>query len=459
MKFFKNYSVALLVTLFALPVLTGCRSAHPETNEYLYPLKLSAGNRYLVDQQGKPFFWAGDAGWSAVLQLNKEEIDYYLDNRKQKGFTVILVNLIDHKFGTNAPANIYNDPPFADKPFNSPNENYFMHADYFIREADERGMLVLLCPLYLGWEYGDEGWAQEVISADPEDLRKWGQFIGKRYSDDRNIIWCIGGDADPSPLKDKILECVSGILENDTIHLFTCHNRPELFPVDSWEGQDWMTINNVYSYSSSLYEQCKIAYDHEPVVPYFMIESAYENEHKVLPRQLRSEACWPLLCGGMGHIFGNCPVWHFGSTPAWCGISDWKAQLNNQGSESMDYVQRLFRSRPWHLLKPDFDHKILTDGYGEWRSADYVTAAVANDGTSIIAYLPAGRHVTVDLSAIRGNKARCWWYNPGNGNVTDNGIIPAEGLRQFNPPEDGDWILVIDDDGSHYPPPGSKTIF
>lgn len=455
----KSNLIFILVMLTFSIIMTVCSTSQPDDDGYLYPLKFSEGERFLTDLKDKPFFWSGDAAWSLIVQLTREEVDIYLDDRKQKGFTVLLVNLIDHKFGTYAPANIYNVPPFTDKPFASPNEKYFTHADYVIREAAERGMIVLLCPLYLGWQYGDEGWGEDVKKADLTDLRSWGQYVGKRFADDDNIIWCIGGDADPSQQKDKVLECVQGILEYDKRHLFTCHNNPEPLAISPWKGEDWLTINNVYSYSRSLYEWCKTAYDQEPVMPYFMIESAYENEHNATPQQLRSEAYWPLLCGAMGEIFGNCPIWHFGSTPRWCGITDWKTQLNNPGSASMDYVQRLFRSRPWHLLIPDFDHKVMTEGYGEWGSPDYATAACTSNGTSIIVYLPEERQITINMSKISGKKARCWWYNPGDGTTIESGSFPSEGLRQFNPPSESDLILVIDSKSSNYPPPGGERLF
>jgi hypothetical protein len=459
MKTRKNNCYSILTIILIMVIMTGCRLFQSPRDDYTYPLKLSEGKRFLTDRKDKPFFWSGEAAWSLIVQLNREEVDYYLDDRKQKGFTILLVNLIDHKFGSNAPANIYNEPPFFNNPFTSPNDNYFTHADYVIHAAAHRGMVVLLCPLYLGWDYGDEGWGAEVKSADLSDLRTWGQYVGKRYADDDNIIWCIGGDTDPLPQKDKVLECVKGILEYDNRHLFTAHNNPELLTIVPWKGENWLTINNVYTYSTSLYDLCKSAYDQKPLMPYFMMESAYENEHNATPQRLRSEAYWPLLSGAMGHIFGNCPIWHFGSDSGWCGITDWKTQLNYPGSVSMDYVQRLFRSRPWHLLVPDFDHKVVTEGYGQRGSTDYITAAYASDGTTIIAYLPVKREVTVNLSEISGKKTRCWWYNPGTGTATETGTFPVSVTRQFIPPSEGDWILVIDDASTNYPPPGGERFF
>jgi hypothetical protein len=101
----------------------------------------------------------------------------------------------------------------------------------------------------------------------------------------------------------------------------------------------------------------------------------------------------------------------------------------------------------------------MIDGYGQWGAKDYTSTACASDGTTIISYLPAGRQVTIDLSKITGKKARCWWYNPGNGTATYNGTFPSEGVWQFIPPSEGDWILVIDDTSSKYPPPGKERLF
>ena len=147
------------------------------------------------------FFWSGDTAWSLIAQVSKEDAIYYLEDRRQKGFTVILVNLIEHKFSTNAPRNFYGTPPFTGQTFTTPNEAYFAHADYVINEAAQRGLVVLLSPLYLGYQCGDEGWCNEVKAAALTDLRAWGHYLGNRYKNFDNIVWTIGGDTDPTPVK------------------------------------------------------------------------------------------------------------------------------------------------------------------------------------------------------------------------------------------------------------------
>jgi hypothetical protein len=157
----------------------------------------------------------------------------------------------------------------------------------------------------------------------------------------------------------------------------TAHNQPETFSSTPWAKESWIDIDSVYSYSKALHTMCKQAYNASPVRPYFLMESEYENEHNASQQRLRSQAYWSVLCGGMGHIFGNCPIWHFGSAPDSCKLTDWKSELDSAGSDSMMHLQALFKSRAWHLLEPDFKHRVVTSGYREmgegglWRGSSY----------------------------------------------------------------------------------------
>ncbi|MBI5586241.1 MAG: DUF4038 domain-containing protein, partial [Deltaproteobacteria bacterium] len=171
-----------------------------DTRAYTYPLKINAANRYLEDQNNQPFFWSGDTAWSLLAQVSREDAVAYLEDRRQKGFTVILVNLIEHQFATNAPRNYYGAPPFSGKVFTTPNEAYFAHVDYVLNEAANRGLVVLLTPLYLGYQCGGQGWCPEVQAATAADLRSWGRYVGNRYRSFDNLVWNIGGDTDPTPV-------------------------------------------------------------------------------------------------------------------------------------------------------------------------------------------------------------------------------------------------------------------
>jgi hypothetical protein len=452
MSKFNIQLLPILGLILAAPIL----HASDKEKHVAFPLKVSSDHRYLIDQNNLPFFWSGEAAWSLIAQLSKEDVDYYLDNRKEKGFSVIMVSLIEHKFCTNPPANYYGSLPFSGKIFTTPDENYFSHADYVVRAAAKRNMTVLLAPLYLGYACKDEGWCADVKTASLSDMRSWGRYVGNRYKNFSNIIWLIGGDTDPYQVKDKVLEMVNGIRDYDTTHLFSAHNQPGTMAVTTWPGESWLSLNNVYSYDSLIYRQYKTAYSQMPVMPYYQIESAYENEHKATTQQLRSAAYWAVLSGAMGHTFGNCPIWHFGSYKKWCNLTDWKTEMNNDGSKSMDYLQRLFRSRAWHLFIPDLEHHVVTSGYGSWGLKDWVTTAITTDGNTLIAYLPSGRKVSVDMSKISGGKAKYWWYDPRTGNKIIIGSYLTKGSRVFIPPDNNDWILILDDASKSFPEPGKQ---
>ncbi len=430
----------------------------PLTSPPHYPIKLGpSGSRYLVDQDDRPFFWSGEAAWSLVADLTLADAQSYLDDRMTKGINVVMVNLIEHKFGARAPANIYGDAPFTGRPFATPNDAYFTRADAIIQAAGARGMTVLLAPIYLGFNCGSEGWCAEVNGATLAEMRSWGQYVGRRYGAYDNVVWLIGGDTDPTPVLSRVRECVNGIRDFDTRHLMTAHSEPESYAATHWPGEAWLTINNLYTYSTTLYGESLTAYQSAPVMPFFMIESAYENEHNSTPQSLRAQAYWPVLMGGMGHIFGNCPIWNFGSTTAFCSGS-WTANLGSAGSKSMMYVQQIFNSRPWYMLVPDVNHTALTAGYGTYGSTSYVVAARASNGATIMAYLPSARQVTVDLARVSGASANAWWFNPGTGAASSAGTFPTSGPQTFTPPGSGDWVLAVDDAAWRFRAPGSPPV-
>jgi hypothetical protein len=74
-------------------------------------------------------------------------------------------------------------------------------------------------------------------------------------------------------------------------------------------------------------------------------------------------------------------------------------------------------------------------------------------------YSPCGRPFTVRLDKISGRKVKAWWYNPRNGESRLIGEFPNAGTRRFVPPDLGeqlDWVLVLDDAGQRFPPPGKS---
>lgn len=199
--------------------------------------RLSENHRYLIDNKNSPILLQADAAWSAIANLTRDEAAQYFQDRRAKGFNAVLVNLIEHKFAKNAPRNIYGEAPFHEmSDWSKPNEKYFEHADWVIREAAKNGLIVLLAPAYLGYTGTDEGFYDEVIATGPEKLMLYGEFLGRRYKDFHNIIWVMGGDRDPGPARENIDMIAYGIRRFDTRHLFTAHCHSDSPPPDQYPG-------------------------------------------------------------------------------------------------------------------------------------------------------------------------------------------------------------------------------
>lgn len=445
--------------LFFLELIISASLAHGQTlNTPNFPLKLSIDGSYLVDQSNRPFFINGDSAWSLIVQLSQTDANTYLSDRAQKGFNLVLVNLIDHQFATNAPANLAGQTPFTTLGnFNTPNEAYFAHADWVINKAAEKGIAVLLAPLYLGFGCGGEGWCSEVKASSLATMRNYGRYVGNRFKSFSNIIWAIGGDTDPiaNGVASQVREFVAGIQEVDSIHLFTAHNGRGQAAMDVWPNESWLDLNNIYT-DSIPYPKALEEFNRSGAKPFFLIEAYYENEHDSTPLSLRQQAYWTVLSGGiLGHIFGNCPTWDFNAPSAsgFCPPVSWQSQMNSPGSTALAYVGRLFASRPFYNLVPDQGHSVLIAGFQSGIS--YAATARINDGSSVIAYIPTNRSVTIDLTQVAGTSARAWWFNPRTAAASSIDVYPTTQPVDFTPPDANDWILVLDNASLNLPPPGA----
>jgi hypothetical protein len=441
-------------------------------------VRLSADGKYLINGRGAPWFINGDAAWSLVAALSREDATFYLEDRGRRGFNLVMVNLLEHKFAPRPPYNYYGARPFDGAAFQEPNEAYFAHAEWVIRSAEANGLVVLLAPLYLGYACQNEGWCVEVLASTPGRLAEYGRYLGGRFRERPNIIWLIGGDADPfggseprgarsasasepravrglaaavrgPDVSDRMRAFVRGLKEGGAQHLITAHNAPEQAALDAWPGETWMDLNNVYTYRDAL-GAARAQAARRPFKPFFLIETYYEHEHGSTPLSLRRQAYWSVLSGGtLGHVFGNCQIWGFSYGNC---RDDWKRQLDSEGSRTLALVGRLFQSRPFYRLVPDLSHSVLTRGY--LRGERYAAAALADDGSSLIVYIPTRRTVTVDLAKVSGQRRRAWWFNPRSGSATLIGEYRGRGPTRFRTPDDHDWVLVVDNAAHGFRVPG-----
>jgi len=443
----------LVFTLLAyLSIASALRPA-----DQIYPLKISANKRYLVDQKDRPFLVQGDSPWSLIVAEDDAGVEQYLKNRREKGFNAIIVNLLEHHFSQHPPLNMAGDPPFTTPgDFSKPNEKYFAHADWVIRKAAEYGMVVVIYPFTLGYMGTDEGWVEEMLANGPEKCHNFGRYLGKRYKDFDNIVWILAGDRHPTAAIQEDIDMLAlGIRDYDQRHLMSAHCEPEHSALEDWSSGGWLDFNTTYTYGI-VHVKLLQDYDRTPIMPFILVESSYEGEHNASEVQIRRQAYWAVLCGGFGHFFGNSPIWYFEGKgyPLFPPKVTWQQAMDLPGSVGMQHWGELFHSRDWYDLIPDQKHEGVKSGLGEFRGLDYLAAARTSDGGTVIAYMPTRRAIGVDMGKVAGSQVKAWWFDPRIGETADAGTFPAKGMREFTPPKEGDWVLVLDDASRQLPPPG-----
>src|SRR3546814_11906017 len=92
-------SIFLLVLMCVFPIIGLAQQ-----------LKVSENGHFLEYQNGDPFFWLGDTAWELFHRLDRKEAALYLENRAEKGFTVIQAVVLAEFDGLNTP-NAYGVTP------------------------------------------------------------------------------------------------------------------------------------------------------------------------------------------------------------------------------------------------------------------------------------------------------------------------------------------------------------
>lgn len=417
-----------------------------------FPLRVSDSKRHLVDAQGKPFLVVGDTAWSLIAQLKPEEIAAYLEDRQRRGFNAIIVSLIEHKFADQAPATIDGTEPFlAPGDFARPNPAYLERAHNAVLAAHQRGLSVWLCPAYLGWAGGDEGFWRDIMKAGRAALRTYATLVGQRFEDLPNIVWMIGGDyALPENERWVGHELALGLRDGGARQLITAHGG-QTTAVDTFGDQPWLAIDTVYRYQDDLWRPLQANWHREPTRPYVMIESAYEGEHQATPARLRAQAWWSMTSGACGQFFGNNPIWYFdGRAYEFAkqkSAPHWRAALDLPGSRDITRLAAFFTKLDWSALQPDLENRVLVVGMGEGK--DRATCVASSDGRLAVIYVPSARTLGVNPSRFTGPVV-ARWFDPTSGEFrgapgTVLGGSPAElELPGRNAAGDSDWVLLLE---------------
>src|SRR5690349_10528904 len=82
----------------------------PSSSRRLQRVRVSDNHRFLVTDDGAPFFWLGDTAWELFHRLTREEAAAYFANRQRNRFNVVQAVALAEFDGLGTP-NAYGELP------------------------------------------------------------------------------------------------------------------------------------------------------------------------------------------------------------------------------------------------------------------------------------------------------------------------------------------------------------
>ena len=426
-----------------------------------------------------------------MLDWTRADVDTYLQDRANKGFTVIQISVAG--FNAVATPNAFGQTIFVNRDPNRPNDAYFKELDYVVNEAESLGLYVALVPLWANnFERPAhlEGFPDDPYPdvLDPSSAFSYGKFLGARYRN-KPVIWILGGDWFYNGYEDVYRSMAAGLKEgeNGIPHLMTFHQKPRA-PLVQAPWLSFQTIQTSHTVWNRSYDLILQDWNSEPTRPVVMGEGGYEGiadhtmevVHTMDAADVRRIAYCAMFAGAAGYTYGAQGVWnHYGPHPPhppgalqaprgtgrWGSSPPWPEALQLPGSTQLRYLRALLESRP--MLERIPDQWLIADD--QLSTVDRIQATRGRDGSYAFIYMASGRKLRVQMidhgdafpffNKLSGERIRAYWYNPRNGTSQKIGEFQKEAFKDFTPPSTGpgnDWVLVVDDASKNYPAPGTS---
>lgn len=469
----KNIFISFLIFISILP----------NSDVFSQRLSVTSGKTIIETETTEPFLWIGDTAWELFNDLTKEEVVIYLDNREEKGFTVIQAVIMMGGFNQK---NSYGDSIFLNMDPTQPNEKYFEYVDFVVDEAKKRGMYMGLLPT----------WANNVVDRNGrganfnvENAFNYGKFLSERYKD-KPVIWILGGDRNVQTDQEYLIwEAMGkGLQSGDGgKNLISYHPTAPISSHFWFHNEPWLSFNIIQSghfkkFQTEIYEFGMVFQQLIPLKPWVNAEPAYEDipvlfwhfedysqfgkkKEDVIGEDglikdkdffshgffddydIRMEAYWTFFSGGAGYTYGNNAIWQMykpGTRYAVPCLNFWDEALDRPGAEDMRHVKKLFTRFP--LGSFHIDQSVI---YGtNFLNESNIRAVVGNDRSFILLYLNKGQEVRVNLSKLIRNGTASW-FDPREGSIEKIGQVENKGFQLFDPPGEAgkhgnDWILVLE---------------
>ena len=476
----KTWVCIMLITMTGFICSNAKQNNASETWNSHGDLKISENGRYFIHEDGTPFLWLGGTVWGFSEWLNREDVDLYLDNRKEKGVNVVQMCLIwgkrrdpggftlndENAYGHRAL--LYTDElPDPAKPDTvaggtptDPND-YWDHVEYILKAAEERDMYMAVLPVW-GRRYVNavhKGASKEIFTVENANIH--GEFLGKRFKSSPNIIWVMGGDVKPvqgnkginklavyRSMAEGIMRGVTGKEvawndDNPARHevFITYHPNGEPYKnsSDFFHTEPWLDFNMIETFVNRDQVYDAVLRDYfldNPAKPTVQGEPNYEGHTPgadvyAKPIHIRRQAYHSFFAGAAGFTYGAHEVEGLPG-PLFSPSNEWKKLLDLKGAQALPVLRKFLEEQKWYEWVPDTTLVIENKGKGEKR----IVGIRVPDKNKFLVYFPANREAAIQFpDDIEAEKLQLTWFNTADGTISETQEQNASETVSLIPPE------------------------
>ncbi|MBD3180685.1 DUF4038 domain-containing protein [Candidatus Poribacteria bacterium] len=415
-------------------------------------LRLSDNRRYIVHDDGTPFFWLSDTAWNGVLLSTEDEWEKYLKDRVNKNFTAIQYVTTQWRA---AQGDREGRPAFTGKENIAVNPEFFQRMDKRVNALNDHGLIA--SPVLI-WTCTAKDPGQTVPN---DQLTILASYMVARYGA-HQVIWMLGGDGNYREEKSERWKQIGrDVFGEDHHRLITMHPGGVQWIADEFRSEPWFSFNGYQSghgdSDKTLRWLCEgppaKEWDKEPVIPIINLEPNYEAHkayHSKKPHDahaVRRATYWSLLVSPpAGVTYGAQGIWSWQLEPdepmdhKGSGVAQpWYDVINLPGSRHMKYLKKVFSDVRWWELVPA--PELMEEQPGKDDPHKFVAAAVSADKSWAFLYLTERMTIKLNMDMLDDPKI-IKWFNPRNGQWMEASEI-ADGQDKFTSPDEQDWVLLI----------------
>ena len=422
-----------IITLILCLVCSSFNAVHAAKPWDNGRLKVSNNHRYLIHDNGKPFFWLGNTSWLMPERLTRDEIEFYLTKEHEAGYNVEQIQVLNATPTFNIYGMQANDESFDMQKFSKKDQyGYWEHLDYIVDFAASQGIYIAM----------DCIWGSQINKMTPEKAAKYGKFLGERYKNKPNIIWMIGGDI----LGDKGTASwdalARAIRKADPNHVMTFHPRGRTTSARWFADREWMDFHMFqsghrrygqrngdgdYTIKDNTEEDnwryVELTWEGNELKPVIDGEPSYEDIPQGLhdfsaPRwmdyDVRRYAYWAVFAGCFGHTYGHNSIMQFmkpGLLGSFGAEKPWWDAMKDPGYGQMKFLK-------WLILTFPFEERIADQSIIAGQNGERYDRNIATRGNDyLLVYNYSGKPMQIDLTKISGQKKNVWVMNPADGTL------------------------------------------